>query len=82
MAAATAPHRRLAALASQLSFSTSREVEIIPAATERLGPLIGYVSDERYLAVAGCSLELIADGSGGGTRYATASTATGSAAWR
>ena len=70
--------RRLRGLTAHLRFAPNPSLSMPQSgcvAQAPLGPLIGYVSDERFLAVANCQLELVA---GGGQRYVATSTATGS----
>ena len=56
---------------SPLGFASSA-----PASAQALGPVVAYVSDERYLAIPGVYLEFSAAG-GSSERYAATSTATG-----
>ena len=74
-----ASHRRLASLGHHLATASAAPVPppaaAVGSAAQSLGPLIGYVSDERYLAVAGMHLEFVAQSDG--ARFAASSTASG-----
>jgi hypothetical protein len=53
---------------------TDQRLAVLTDCVAQLGPVVGYVSDERYLAVPGVYLEI---GGADGRRYAVTSTATG-----
>ena len=71
-------HRRLAAVASHVmapGHTAAPGMIPAPVSAQPLGPVLGFVSDERYLAVPGmhCEFVAVADGQ----RYVVDSTASG-----